>query len=155
MSEIERIAALFEQTFEGKPYYGPSVMASLAHVTAEIAIQRPLETSHSIWELVTHMTSELTFARQVIEGTAGPWIAGVTTWNEIPETTETAWQATVEALKQAHRELVSVVRTQNELILDRNPVQVPGPFYVMLHGTLQHSIYHAGQISLLKPNPRG
>ena len=30
-----------------------------------------------------------------------------------------------------------------------NPIRVRGPFYLMLHGTMQHSIYHAGQISLL------
>ena len=33
--------------------------------------------------------------------------------------------------------------------LEQQPVRVRGPFYIMLHGTMQHSIFHAGQISLL------
>jgi hypothetical protein len=37
----------------------------------------------------------------------------------------------------------------DDAILDKNPIWVQGPFYVMLHGTLQHNVYHAGQISLL------
>jgi uncharacterized damage-inducible protein DinB len=37
----------------------------------------------------------------------------------------------------------------DDSILDKNPIRVRGPFYLMLHGTMQHSIYHAGQISLL------
>lgn len=38
MSEIERIARLLRETFEGKPYYGPSVLGALAAVDAEIAL---------------------------------------------------------------------------------------------------------------------
>ena len=30
------------------------------------------------------------------------------------------------------------------------PSVVSGPFYVTLHGTIQHGVYHAGQIALLK-----
>ena len=38
----------------------------------------------------------------------------------------------------------------DDSMLKQRPVQVRGPFYVMLRGTLQHSIYHAGQLSLLR-----
>ena len=79
MSEIARIARLLEQTFEGKPYYGPSVLSALESVTADVAIQKPCQSVHSIWELVTHLTAELNYARAVIEGIAGPWIEGQTT----------------------------------------------------------------------------
>ena len=41
MSEITRIAALMEETFEGKPYYGDSVLGALEGVIAEVASQRP------------------------------------------------------------------------------------------------------------------
>ena len=38
MSEMARIAHLLEQTFEGKPYYGPSVLGALAGVTPSKAV---------------------------------------------------------------------------------------------------------------------
>lgn len=38
-------------------------------------------------------------------------------------------------------------------ILARQPPVVSGPFYVTLHGHIQHGIYHDGQIALLKRQP--
>ena len=149
MSEIARIERLLEQTFEGKPYYGPSVLGTLENVTAHMAVQKPRRSTHSIWELVTHLTAELDYARAVLEGTAGPWVEGETTWPTITETSDAAWQKAIQDLKKANRALVRAVKQLDDAVLDKNPIRVRGPFYLMLHGTMQHNIYHAGQISLL------
>ena len=149
MSEITRIAALMEETFEGSPYYGDSVLGALEGVTAEVAGQRPSWSAHSIWELVAHLTAELDYARNVIEGTAGPWIEGETTWPAVPDRSRKAWAEAVAELKRANRSLVDLVKQLDVTVLERQPVRVRGPFYIMLHGTMQHSIFHAGQISLL------
>jgi hypothetical protein len=149
VSEITRIAGLMEETFEGKPYYGDSVLGALENVTAEVAIKRPPWSVHSIWDLVIHLTAELDYAHKVIEGTAEPWVEGETTWPAIPDRSEEGWSVALEDLKRANRALVGAVKQLDDAILDRQPVRVCGPFYVMLHGTMQHSIFHAGQISLL------
>ena len=149
MSEIERIARLLEQTFEGKPYYGPSVLGALTGVTADVAVRKPPWSAHCIWDLVVHLTAELIYAREVVDGTAGPWVAGETTWPALTDTSEAAWQKAINDLKKANRALVRAVKKLDDAILDKKPIQVRGPFYVMLHGTVQHNIYHAGQISLL------
>ena len=149
MSEITRIAALMEETFEGSPYYGDSVLGALEGVTAEVASQRPPWSAHSIWDLVAHLTAELDYARAVIEGTAGPWVDGETTWPAISDRSREAWDEAVADLKRANRALVAAVRQLDDTVLEKRPVRVRGPFYIMLHGTMQHSIYHAGQISLL------
>jgi hypothetical protein len=149
LTEIERIARLQRQTFEGKPYYGPSVLATLQGVSADVAIRKPRWSAHCIWELVLHLTAELEYARTVVEGTAGPWVEGETTWQAITDPSEAAWQKAVDDLKKANRSLVRAVMRLDDAVLDKKPVRVRGPFYVMLHGTIQHSIFHAGQISLL------
>ena len=149
MSEIARIARLLEQTFEGKPYYGPSVLGALENVTADVAAQRPRWSAHSIWDLVVHLTAELDYARAVIEGTAGPWVEGETTWPTITDTSEAAWTEAIKDLVRANRGLVCAVKQLDDNILEKKPIRVRGPFYLMLHGTMQHNIYHAGQISLL------
>jgi uncharacterized damage-inducible protein DinB len=149
VGEIARIAGLMEQTFEGSPYYGDSVLGALEHVTAEVAIQRPPWSAHSIWDLVAHLTAELQYAREVVEGTAGPWTEGETTWPAIPDSSKEAWRDAVEGLKKANRAFVGAVKQLDDTVLDKQPIRVRGPFYLMLHGTMQHSIYHAGQISLL------
>jgi hypothetical protein len=149
MSEIARIAQLLEETFEGTPYYGRSVLGTLEPVTADIAIRKPTWSAHSIWELVTHLTAELNYARTVIDGTAERWIDGQTTWPTITDTGEAAWRQAIQDLTHANRELVRIVRQLDDAILDKNAIRVQSSFYVMLHGTLQHNVYHAGQISLL------
>lgn len=149
MSEIARIVRLLEQTFEGKPYYGPSVLGALENVTADVAARRPRWSAHSIWDLVVHLTAELDYARAVIEGTAGPWVEGETTWPTITDTSEAAWTEAIKDLVRANRGLVCAVKQLDDNILEKKPIRVRGPFYLMLHGTMQHNIYHAGQISLL------
>jgi uncharacterized damage-inducible protein DinB len=85
----------------------------------------------------------------VIQGRAGPWIEGETTWPAFIDTSAAAWKEAIQELKKANRALVRAVKQLDDSILDENPIRVRGPFYLMLHGTMQHSIYHAGQISLL------
>ena len=138
-----------EQIFEGDPYYGPSVLGALEDVTANLAIRKPPWSAHSIWELVLHLAAELNYAREVINGTAGPWIEGETTWPTITDVSEIAWQSAIEELIKANQALICAVEQLDDTILNKQPTQVRGPYYLMLHGTMQHNIFHSGQISLL------
>ena len=149
MTEVSRITRLLEQTFEGKPYYGPSVLGAIALVTADLARRKPHPYVHSIWELVAHLVEELNYSRAVIEGNAGPWIEGETTWPVLTDTSEAAWQSTLYKLAEANHLLVSVVQQLDDGMLDATVPRIRAPLYVMLHGTIQHSVYHAGQISVL------
>jgi uncharacterized damage-inducible protein DinB len=148
MTEIARIVDLLESTFEGKPYYGPSVLAALEHVDAEMAVRKRGE-SHSIWELVLHLAAELDFDRAIIKGTAGKWIEGETTWPAVTETSEAAWNEAVRDLERANRAFVSEVERLDDGILDERPKGMPCSFYAVLQGTIQHNVYHAGQIALM------
>ncbi|MFX0064627.1 MAG: DinB family protein [Candidatus Hermodarchaeota archaeon] len=149
MKQTERIARLVEQTFEGNPYYGYelSVLGSLEGVTASIAVQKPSQITHSIWEIVLHLTTELRYALEVIQGTAGPM---EDTWPEINDKTEQAYEKAIDELKKANRALVSAIENLDDSVLELKPIRVRGPYYTMLHGTMQHSIYHTGQIIILR-----
>ena len=155
MSETARIARLLEQTFDGEPYHGPSVLSAIAGVTAEVAASKPLSSGHCIWDLVAHLTAELNYACTVIEGTAEPWIAGETTWPAIADTSDAAWYTAVNSLKKANGGLVRAVKRLHDDVLDQTAIRVGGLFYLMLHGTIHHNIYHAGQILLLRGQKRG
>ena len=153
MSETGRIARLLEQTFEGSAYYGPSVLGSLAGVDAATAARAPAAGGHSIWEIVVHLTDELDYARTVIDGLPSAWVEGETTWPAVTDTSAVAWRAALDELKRANRALVRRIEELDDNILARQPPVVSGPFYVTLHGHIQHGIYHAGQIALLKRQP--
>jgi hypothetical protein len=64
--------------------------------------------------------------------------------------TESAWRKTVAQTKRTHDLLVKTVAGLSD---SRLRDRVPGKrydFYHMLHGIVQHELYHAGQIAILK-----
>jgi hypothetical protein len=150
VTEIERITQLYEQVLDGIPYYGQSLMKILEGVDLTTALQKPESCYRSIFEIVPHITSELEYTHKVIEGTAGAWEEGITTWPGVRQGTEAGWQLALDHLRQAHRHLTDDLRGMRDEILPQQPIQVRGPYYLMLHGTLQHTIFHSGEISLLK-----
>lgn len=150
MSETERIANILEQTFEGKAYYGRSVLENLEGVTAKMAMRKPENSQNSIWALVVHMTLELIYHRKIIEGGAEKWVAGQTTWEKDFDRSAASWEQTIDELKAANRALVSAIRTLDDDILEKEAAPLSYSYYRMLNGILQHGIYHSGQISILK-----
>jgi uncharacterized damage-inducible protein DinB len=150
MTETGRIADLLEQTFEGKAYYGNSVLESLTGITAETASRKPALGKNSIWDLVRHLTAELEYHVRIIEGNAEPWVAGETTWSEARDRSEAAWLSALEDLKKANRSLVAALRKMPDECLETQAFPLKYTLYRSLHGTLQHSVYHAGQIILLR-----
>jgi hypothetical protein len=75
-------------------------------------------------------------------------------WQPIYDTSEEAWENTKKYLVDTHRELLDAIAQVGEAQLNE-PIIVNSsiPFstvYVTLHGGVQHDLYHAGQIAMLK-----
>ena len=71
-------------------------------------------------------------------------------WPLIPDASASAWNATVEHTLRAGSELARAIEDFGD---DRLGDTVPGrdyAFYNLFHGIVQHSLYHAGQIAILK-----
>jgi uncharacterized damage-inducible protein DinB len=68
-----------------------------------------------------------------------------------------AWKAAVARLEQAHADLVEAVKKLPESKL-HEPTNDPRDretgsgvsHYVLLHGIVQHDVYHSGQIALVR-----
>ena len=68
----------------------------------------------------------------------------------MPDTSEAAWENALAELERGHRQLRQSISALSD---DRLGNIVPGKedsVYVLLHGIVQHDLYHAGQIALLK-----
>ena len=71
----------------------------------------------------------------------------------VKDTSEAAWRKAIEHAKHTHNELVKAVAAFPDSRLQE---QVPGKtesyhnFFYMFSGIVQHELYHAGQIALLK-----
>ncbi|HXH11589.1 MAG TPA: DinB family protein [Alphaproteobacteria bacterium] len=150
MSEVQRIAEELRQAFEGPAWHGPAVRTLLADVSAERAAARPLANAHSIWEIALHIAAWEDVVRRRLAGEVIVDVPDDQDWPPVRVTTAEAWQRTLHHLEQTNRALrEAIAKFDDARLADR----VPGKghsVYVMLHGLIQHDLYHAGQIALLR-----
>jgi uncharacterized damage-inducible protein DinB len=118
----------------------------LKGVTADQAARRPVAGGHTIWELVNHIAAWEGIATRRLRGEA--WAPQ--DWPPMPEVADAAWVQALEHLDRTHRELEKRVRVLPEERLTGLVTGHKYSVYVMLHGVVQHNLYHAGQIALLK-----
>ena len=151
MSEVARIGSQLKRAAEGVAWHGPALLELLADVSAGRAAARPIPGAHSIWEIVLHVAAWQNFAAGAVGGGAMPVdLPEEENWPPVPEVSEEAWRAAVAGVREAGKRLRDALRTFPEEDLERI---VPGReynFYFLLHGVVQHGLYHAGQVSLLK-----
>ena len=150
MSEPQRIADQLRRAHRGEAWHGPALRQLLAGVNARAAARRPLPGAHSIWELVLHITAWQNIARRRLESRRAVKVTTQQDWPPVTATAPAAWRKARAALEDSARKLQRAVERFDEARLEK---RVPGKnhsFYVMLHGAVQHSAYHAGQIALLK-----
>ena len=144
--ETVRIADQIRRAFVGDPWHGPPLSELFEGISAEQAAKRPLASAHTIHELVLHIEVYVSGALAAttggempkIYGTSDDWRSGGN-WNE----------ATARLLEGAERLEAAVEAFPDERLGDT----VPGrdyDFYYLFHGIVQHSLFHGGQIAMLK-----
>lgn len=156
MSEIPRVAELLRQAYDGEPgkddgWHGPSLRKLLEGVTAEQAARKPVPDGHSIWELCLHIAAwDEICARRLAGEDLRATTGSPEDWPAVGATTASDWQAALTRLREAQQTLVRSVARLAEARLDEKTVGWPWTNHTMIHGTLHHDLYHAGQIALLK-----
>ena len=162
-TEPEEIAHLLRSVHDGEPWHGPSRVALLADVTADVAAWDPGAGAHGLWQQVLHMRN---WTREVEARTMGkrPGRADPVggDWPEIGDTSEAAWRETLASLDAAHHDMVEMVLKLPAARLHENvgaTVEEPNGSAVsvgtMIRSLAEHDLYHCGQVSLLKRLARG
>ena len=151
MTEIDRILDQLKRAFEGHAWHGPSIKELLNGVTAAQAHARPLANAHSIWELVHHIAVWEDVGRRRLEGDpAEVPISSTEDWPPAEDLSEAAWEKSKAALERGHQALVDAISRVAESRLDEPILEGKSTVYVTLHGVIQHDLYHAGQMAMLK-----
>ena len=149
MSEISRIAQQLKLAYEGEAWHGPAVLEILSGVDARAAAARPIPNAHTIWELTLHISGWENVIRRRLGGEACT-LSDADNFPDVKDKSEAAWRKTVDTLKRTNQELLAAMNaTPDSRLADR----VPGKnydVYTMLHGAVQHALYHAGQMAILK-----
>jgi hypothetical protein len=155
-AECVRIADQLQRAFHGNAWHGAPLRDLLAGVTAEQACRRPLPSGHTIWELVLHTSAWVNAASDATEGIPMPKLVGTEAdWPHIPIESETAWNQAKEHLLASGERLAQAIARFDDARLQQ---AVPGrdyDFYHLFHGVVQHSLYHGGQIALLRTDRTG
>ena len=132
-------------------WHGLSLSEILKGITVHQGAAKPLKNCHSIWELVLHIEAWNRLIEARIKKKRLEKMTVKLDWPSVPKNkTAATWQ---NSLKKMHRSVASLygfIEKSNESILDRS---VAGKSYNvehMMHGVVQHNLYHAGQIALLK-----
>lgn len=150
MIETHRINSQLKRAYQGEAWHGPSLRELLEGVTAEQAAARPIPSAHSIWELVNHIIAWEQIAKHRLEGDPVKDPSNDMNFPPITETNEEAWKATLQALEASNQALRNAVKKIDDATLEEIVPQAPYSNYALLHGVIQHDLYHAGQIALLK-----
>ena len=148
-SETERIQDQLRRAFAGSAWHGPSVLELLANVTAREAAARPIAAAHSIWEITLHIAAWEKVALRRLSGDPAE-IPDEEDWPAVTDTGDAAWQRTIADLKENHQKLYEAIAAIAEPRLDEPILPGKSSVYVTLHGAIQHDLYHAGQIAILK-----
>ncbi|MGH7742603.1 MAG: DinB family protein [Candidatus Eiseniibacteriota bacterium] len=146
-SEIDRILDQLQRAYTAQAWHGPAVLEVLAGVDATAARRRPIRSAHTILELVFHMTAWKDIVRRRLEGEKFD-VTPAMDW-PVPDEGDGVWERALAGLERAHLRLRDGVARFDPEKLDQAPAS-GSTAYVLMHGIIQHDLYHAGQIALLK-----
>ena len=149
-AESARIANQLERAFSGKAWHGPSLRFLLRGIRAEQAAKRPVINAHSIWELVLHITAWDRVVCERIQGGKTTQLPKELNFPTVSDTSEKAWKKTLKELEKQHKALLAAMRAFPDKKLHNNLTGGDYTFYITMHGAVQHDLYHAGQIAILK-----
>ena len=124
-------------------------MEILEGITSQQAAARPRDAVHNIWEIALHIAAWERAGVMRLQGDRAQ-LPTEEDWPPINEMSELAWKQTRRALEQGHEELVHAISQLDESRLAEPIVEGMSSVYVTLHGIIQHDLYHAGQIAILK-----
>lgn len=150
MSLCDRFADQLRRAFEGEAWHGDSLLEILEGVDATTAAAHPIAGAHSIWELVLHIAAWDGAVLRRLHADVPVELSDQENFPAVRDPSEAQWQ---EAKRQARHTHEKLIQSAAEFPESRLGETIPGKDYDftnMLLGVVQHELYHAGQIALLK-----
>ena len=135
--------AMLRTLLDGEPWFGESLSAKLAGVTPDMAFAKPLNREHSIAEIVGHMDFWRRAALARLRGERAESFTGShpDNWPAPDRLRAKGWEAIRKDFDATQAELMEALGNTRSL---------PPDVAEFLSGTLQHDVYHLGQIGYVK-----
>lgn len=146
MRAIERILDQLNRAWGGPSWTGVEIRPLLDGISDADARTHPVRDAHSIIELVAHMSTWMDAVAHRLIGNDRE----LTTEEDWRDVTEMPWPDAIDELENAHSRLSDAIARLSVDDLDKIVAGRKYNVYVMLHGVIQHNLYHSGQIAILK-----
>jgi hypothetical protein len=149
MNESGHLARQLELALNGGAWHGPSLREALEGVTYEAAIRRPIPEAHTIAEIVQHAATWHDVVRRRLEGET-PQVSDAEDWPALEGAGEAGWTAAMTRLLDTGGALAESIRRFPVERLHESRPGLEDTWFGLILGELQHVLYHAGQIAILR-----
>jgi uncharacterized damage-inducible protein DinB len=149
MSERQRILDLLDRAYRAKAWHGPAMLEALDGVGAALAARHVKKGVHSIWELVEHVASWNEFVADRLAGRSVT-VTPEKNFPPVARATPARWRATLRRLARTQGKFRRAVARFPVAKLGRRRPKLDHTWNVFIHGQIQHQLYHAGQIAMLR-----
>ena len=147
-TEISRIVNMLQNAYDGAAWHGASIMEILNSISADQAFHESKHI-HRICELVHHIIAWRNFAIKRLEGDHTYEVSQNENWKEFNSGDDRSWNDIKHELNESQKKLINVLEITYD---DRLSEEVEGKaynYYTLVHGVIQHDLYHLGEIALL------
>ncbi len=131
-------------------WHGDSITRILAGIEPQQAAQKALHNVHSIWEILLHIIAWEQVVVKCLQENSYTGVQGEDDWPPVRESADDAWETAVKLLIDTTSTLNALISAfPGQQLHTRVPGQ-PFTYYQLFHGVVQHNLYHAGQLGILK-----
>lgn len=148
MTELKYLKIQLKDSWSGEPWFGRPALQLLEGITEAEAYHQPGD-QHSIAELVWHMVNWRGFAvsRVLPDGEKHLQHFEANDWRQVSADGPYDWAGAIESLHQMQETLLHALDTMTDQKLGEKVLDRTYTFRELLHGIIQHDIYHLGQIA--------
>ena len=149
MNESRRLAEQLTRALEGGAWHGPSWREALEGIGRGAAVHRPIPEAHTIAEVLLHLTTWNDVVRRRLQGES-PQVSDAEDWPGGDFKADGAWFAAVARLFETGEALAGTVGEFPPAKLHEKRPDAEDTWHELIIGQLQHVLYHAGQVGLLR-----
>lgn len=148
--EIQSIIQKIEEVNSGQPWFGKPVFSILEEVNTKKVYHRPNDTDHSMIELLYHMITWADFTLKRIEKDPDMDLAAFEKmdWRLINPEVHT-WKKSLAEFRSIQKKIVLALKKKDDTFLKEIVGFRKYNYRFLLHGMIEHNIYHIGQIAYL------
>lgn len=150
-TEVQLIIRRLERTLQGEPWFGRSVYEILGEVDTKKVYLRPANAEHALIDILYHMNtwSDFTLKRLEKDSNFDLAIAEELDWRTIDPKLHT-WKKGLAEFKSINKKILTLLEEKDDDFLREIVDYRKYNYSFLLHGMIEHHIYHLGQVALLK-----